>query len=193
MTKCEKSKLHWNYLLALERDLEVVSRYVEFCERNFQTFSVELAHLLFASASETDVVAKLYCAVLDPSNRHKNMDDYRKVITKKAPEFANIQVLIPRYGITLTPWESWSRGNNPDWWHSYNNVKHERDKYFSEATLLHTLNAVAALLVVTFEYYHSVLSLSPFAGRWDTLTRLRPGTTLLRLPHAHFILDSADY
>lgn len=29
------SKVHWNYFLALERDTEQLSRYVEFCEANF--------------------------------------------------------------------------------------------------------------------------------------------------------------
>ena len=42
-------KLHWNYFVALEHDLEAASRYVEFCERNFDVFSIELAHLLFAA------------------------------------------------------------------------------------------------------------------------------------------------
>ena len=49
-------KLHWNYFLALDRDLEVVSRYVEFTKPNFNVYSIELAHLLFAAASEVDVV-----------------------------------------------------------------------------------------------------------------------------------------
>ena len=52
-------KLHWNYFLALDRDLEVVSRYVEFTKPNFNVYSIELAHLLFAAASEVDVIAKL--------------------------------------------------------------------------------------------------------------------------------------
>jgi len=56
-----QSKIHWNYFLALERDLEIVARYVEFTKPNFKTFSIELAHLLFAAASEVDVVAKLLC------------------------------------------------------------------------------------------------------------------------------------
>ena len=29
------SKLHWNYFLALERDMDVMSRYIEFDEANF--------------------------------------------------------------------------------------------------------------------------------------------------------------
>ena len=57
-------KVHWNYLIALERDLEVASRYVEFCQRNFDVYSIEFAHLLLAAASEVDVVAKLLCAPL---------------------------------------------------------------------------------------------------------------------------------
>ena len=52
MIQVTPSKLHWNYFLALERDLEIVSRYVEFCSQNFEVYSIEFAHLLFAAASE---------------------------------------------------------------------------------------------------------------------------------------------
>ena len=61
MIHATTGKLHWNYFIALERDLEVVSRYVEFCPQNFDVYSIEFAHLLFAAASEVDVVAKLLC------------------------------------------------------------------------------------------------------------------------------------
>lgn len=47
------SRLHWNYFLALERDLEVLSRYVEFANRNYKTYSIELAHLLFGARKLT--------------------------------------------------------------------------------------------------------------------------------------------
>jgi hypothetical protein len=50
-------KLHWNYFLALEQDLETVSRYVECTSDNHKIYSIELAHLLFAAASEVDVIA----------------------------------------------------------------------------------------------------------------------------------------
>jgi hypothetical protein len=67
-------KLHWNYFLALERDLEVVSRYVEFTDDNNETYSIELAHLLFAAASEADVIAKLLCKQLDPPSARSRED-----------------------------------------------------------------------------------------------------------------------
>ena len=44
--------LHWNYYIALEQDLAKLSRYIEFAEGNFSTYSIELAHLLLAASSE---------------------------------------------------------------------------------------------------------------------------------------------
>jgi hypothetical protein len=45
-----KIEPHWNYLLAIERDLDV-----EFDERNFDCFSIQIARVLLASGAETDV------------------------------------------------------------------------------------------------------------------------------------------
>ena len=73
-------KLHWNYFLALERDLETVSRYVEFTPDNYKIYSIELAHLLFAAASEVDVIAKLLCRQLDPQKRPSSINGYKPII-----------------------------------------------------------------------------------------------------------------
>jgi hypothetical protein len=67
MIKQSASNIYWNYFLALERDLEIVSRYVEFTEDNYPVYSIELAHLLLAAASEIDTVAKLTCAIIAPN------------------------------------------------------------------------------------------------------------------------------
>jgi len=52
------SLAHWNYFLALEKDIEVLSRYVEFTQKNFTCYSLEILRILFSAASEVDVVAK---------------------------------------------------------------------------------------------------------------------------------------
>jgi len=41
-----KSLNHWNYFLAIESDLEAVSRYIEPCKANFKTYSIEQARIL---------------------------------------------------------------------------------------------------------------------------------------------------
>jgi hypothetical protein len=123
---------------------------------SFQVFSIELAHLLFAAASEVDTVAKCVCQILDPKAKCENIDHYRKIITqaeeeqtypfvmeerklKVKPEhrhsISELSVFIPHCNVQLVPWQTWATDTNPDWWHSYNKVKHQRNDYFNQATL----------------------------------------------------------
>ena len=181
-------KVHWNYFLALERDLEAVSRYIEFCEPNFSVFSIELAHLLFAASSEVDVVAKLLCQLIAPKSPRKNIDQYRAALMRTIHDLPDTEVFVPRYGLSFRPWSNWTEGHNPDWWRSYNNVKHERDAYFHEATLKNALNAVGALLIITALYYSRLLSESddaPFHVA-PVMQRLEPKASLLRLPSNYY-------
>ena len=188
MIKSTAGKLHWNYFLALERDLELASRYVEFCQQNFNVYSIEFAHLLFAAASEVDVVAKLLCEHIAPEKPRGNIDNYRDAITEKLPALPTTQISVPRYGLDLVPWDNWTGCTNPHWWRSYNNVKHERDVYFEEATLKNALNALGGLLVLTYYYYSFILAPSgeERLAPKDTMQQLQPESGLLRLPDSHY-------
>jgi hypothetical protein len=183
-----QAKLHWNYFLALERDMELLSRYVEFCEANFSVFSVELAHLLFAAASEVDVVAKLVCEHVSPGTRRDNINDYKAVLVPAFPDLVETEVFVPRYGLSFKPWSNWAGTQNLVWWRSYNNVKHKRDAHFNEATLKNSLNALGALLLLTFHYYSR--RFAPRAGQVlepkDTTKELMPESTLLRLHEDYY-------
>ncbi len=143
------SLIHWNYFLALENDFSLLSRYIEFSKKNFNTYSIELAHLLLASSSEVDVVVKTLCNKINPSRTHRNIVEYRETIRTHLPELIKEKCLVPRFGLELSPWSPWKgkKDRNPIWWRSYNNVKHERDQYFTEANLKHTLNSMAALAI----------------------------------------------
>ena len=189
------NKLHWNYFLALENDLEAVSRYIEFSQSNFRTYSIELAHLLFAASSEVDVIAKSLCELLNPSANRRNINEYSLIIKEGIPNFASEQVFVKRYGLTLTPWSNWQGNTNPLWWRSYNKVKHERNQYFTEATLKNALNSLAGLLVVTFYYYkHSLTStMNQVMSDKDVMRELEPQSSLLRLSdkfyYDHLLLE----
>jgi hypothetical protein len=151
--RASESYIHWNYFIALEQDLAQTSRYIEFNENNYGTYSVELAHLLLASASEVDVIAKEICRFLAPAERAENINHYQNIICRKLPEFVEETVLIPRFKIELHPWLNWEQNINPLWWQSYNKVKHQRSDYFHEANLKNVLNAMGGLLIAVFYYY----------------------------------------
>lgn len=155
MTIRQESKYltHWNYFLALERDLGVLSRFVEFSRDNWNTHSIEMARIILASASEVDVLLKALCKRLSPKSNADNINKYRAVIRKELPSIPKFRVMLPRYGLNLTPWSNWNSSKVPDWWTAYNKVKHRRDAEFRRANLHNTLNAAAALYVVNLYFY----------------------------------------
>jgi len=161
--------IHWSYFLALEEDMRRLSRFVEFNERNYSTFSLEMAHLLLASSSEVDVVLKMLCSGF--STNAKNETDYRATIPKNIPQFTSIQVEIKRFDIVLKPWQSWDSNQTPPWWTAYNKVKHERDSYYEKANLENVLLAMGALFITNL-YLYKDLAISGKLCPWPELFQL---------------------
>ncbi len=183
-------RLHWNYFLALEKDIEEISRYIEFEEKNFKTYSVQLAHILMAISSEVDVVAKALCKEIDYKLNPTNIGDYRKTIATKFSQMSEEPVNIPRYNLSFKPWESWAGDKNPDWWIAYNNVKHNRSAYFDSANLVNVLNAISGLFVMIVYLRKAQIQnrLQP-SGNEEPLAYLRPHPTLFELrPDYYFFI-----
>jgi hypothetical protein len=155
---------YWQHFLALEADFAATSRYVEFSQQNFATFSIEYAKLLLAIGSEVDVLCKIICEQLDSAAKRGNIDEYRTCVTSHS-QIATEEILVRRYNLAFKPWDAWAHGENPTWWRSYNNVKHQRDTYFHEANLENCANAISGLFVIVI-YCHkaekSTESLEPY-------------------------------
>jgi hypothetical protein len=186
----KESLLHWNYFLALESDLAQVSRYIEFDKKNFRAYSIELAHLLLASSSEVDVIAKGICGFLEPNSPAENINHYREIINRNLPSFRKEQVYVPRFNLTLKPWSNWNLVKNPKnplWWRSYNKVKHERNEYFAEANLKNVLNAIGGLLITVFYFYKLKFSIdNPNFRERDINRLLVPESEFVRLNESYY-------
>lgn len=177
--------LHWNYFLALDSDFDVLSRYIELAESNFQTYSIELAHLLLSASSEADVVLKALCSNLDPTSKARNICDYQSTLTARLP-IAGEAVYVPRFCLTLHPFDNWHvERTPPDWWQSYNKVKHHRDEYFQQANLKNALNALAGLLVAVFYFYRETF-VDLNRRNISVTQRLQPEPRLLRLSDTYY-------
>ena len=149
-----KTEGHWNYFLAIEEDLERLSRFVEFDKRNEECFSVEISRILLASAAEVDIVCKLICKKINPSSSAHNIKQYRDEILAAFPSIPSRKVILVKYGIELKPWANWNDPNGiPDWWTAYNKIKHKRDTEYHRANLKNTLNAVSGLFIVVLYLY----------------------------------------
>jgi hypothetical protein len=180
-------KHHWNYFLAIEMDLENMSRYIEFSNANLGTYSIELTHILLSASSEVDVIMKQLCSLIDPTKTTKNINGYRNIIQTGLQSFMNEEICINRFGLTYKPWDNWNGTQNPNWWSSYNNVKHQRNSHFNEANLQNTINAVGALLLTVVYYYKLA-----FSNEVGYLIDFRETTRHLQ-PEASFMSINADY
>lgn len=149
----EKTKIHWNYYLAIERDFENISRYIEFSKENNNTFSIELARIIMSASQEVDVIMKGICGLLGNPNT-ENINQYRAVIKEKLSDLINEMVFISRFGMSSKPWLKWNNeSGNPLWWSANNKIKHARTSNFKKANLKNAFNALGALLIVNLYYY----------------------------------------
>mgnify|MGYP003611890035 CR=1 FL=1 len=188
MITTTSNNIHWNYYLALENDLDKVSRYIEFHPNNFETFSIELGHILLSASSEVDVILKQICELIKPESNCNNINKYKEIIVRDLNELIDEKIFVNRFGLEFQPWENWVENENPNWWRSYNNVKHQRNHFYHEANLQNTLNAVGALLIVTVYLYQ--LEFSKEREKKLSLTKttekLKPSSNLLRLKDKYY-------
>lgn len=168
---------YWEYFLALEDDLIRAGRYVEFDDRNLEVFSIEFARILLAGSSEVDVVAKALCNKIDKSKKAENIQQYRKIIVGRFPNFSKLEIEIPRYSMVHSPWKEWIAGKTPSWWGNYNKVKHQRADFFHKATLKNALGAVCGLFALLLYYYKLVFPGQNVIDPWPRLIDIKSDNT----------------
>lgn len=151
------TKIHWNYYLAIEQDFELISRFIEFSEENYNTFSIELARIIMTASQEIDVVLKRICMLVNKDSNAKNINGYREIIKRTYPDLIDEEVRIPRFGIECKPWSEWNENESLVWWRANNDIKHQRNKNFEKANLKNAFNALAGLLIVNIYYYKKEL------------------------------------
>jgi len=136
---------HWNYFIAIEEDLENLSRYIDLREDNFGTYSIETAKILMTASQEVDVLLKAIC------RRHRakaeSIGDYYDLMKKKHPAIFDAEVELVHHGLVRVPYAGWTKGHPPVWWTANNDVKHARDTNFSSASLANVIDSVSALLL----------------------------------------------
>jgi hypothetical protein len=133
--------------------------------------------LLLASGAEIDVACKQICQVIAPGSAASKINEYRKEIVHSYLTIPTFEVTLPRFGLTLHPWDEWKKPNGvPVWWTAYTKTKHERNTEYHRGNLKNVLNAVAGLFVVILYLYK----------KKATNGELVPPTQLLRVGEAHF-------
>ncbi|OEZ83753.1 hypothetical protein JAB8_43960 [Janthinobacterium sp. HH106] len=162
----------WEYYLAIEEDLLNCSRYVEFSEQNYSTYSNEFAKIIVLSSAEIDNILRELCELMAPGSNAGNINKYHSIITNKYPNIINSYVKIRMADINLQPWNEWVDDKSPEWWrYGYNKIKHDRTNYFHQANLKNALHSVGALFLIIL-HYHDFLSEKSLAVDFNRSAKL---------------------
>jgi hypothetical protein len=137
---------HWRYFLSLEREFADCLRYVEFTGEQRHVYSFEFARLLLLSCAELDVVCKVICSHIEPTNESDSIGQYFSCLNRKY-NMPVEEVRANRFSLVLLPFQSWTSDTPPAWWTAHNKVKHRRHDYFHLASAINTLEAIAGLFV----------------------------------------------
>jgi hypothetical protein len=174
-----KIETHWNYLYSIERDLENLARYIEFNNDNFKCYSIEISKILMLAAAEVDVVCKQLCKKINPASRADSIGVYRSEILLKYRDIPKFKVVMPRYGLKLTPWSNWKNRIHtvPFWWTAYNKIKHHRHTHYERGNLKNALNAIAGLFIMNLYLYQEKANLG----------ELIPPLKLLHVSEEYFV------
>src|SRR5690554_264967 len=145
--------IHWNYLISIEQDIIRLSNFIEFTEKNFETYSLELLKLNLSIGSEIDVVMKLLCKSYLPNKDFKTIKDYKIFINENLPNIISESITMPRYELRFKPLEEigfFEEGKycTPFWWNYYNDIKHRRDLEYEKANLKNLIFSFGALILI---------------------------------------------
>lgn len=166
------SQIHWDYFILLEEDVIRILHYIEPVEANYGTYGAELVKVYLSICSEIDVAFKdldhlVRCYEDADWGAVNSISGARKMVYSHFSEqFRLSWVAIGTSGIVINPWATWwtddgaESAMNPEWWVSYNNVKHHRLDSYAEANLWNVLQALSGLFILLsclyrYEYEHN--------------------------------------
>ena len=138
----------WYYYLSIESDLSNTSQYVE-PDGQENVYSFEFAKILILACTEVESVFKAVCKEITGQQVQADIKEYKNIILSKYPRIIETEILINRLGRTIKPFDKWNK-TRLSWWDAYQEIKHNRGSYFSNASYFNAVMALSALYVSIF-------------------------------------------
>lgn len=145
-------------LVSLMSRLQQICQTIHPTTETFNSYGHEIRNLLILACTEVEAQWKsvLEANAVTPKRKYFTTEDYIKL---------NNAMHLDEYSVSLThypwleefsPFKGWNIDNpttSLNWYDAYNKVKHDREANFSEATLIHALNAVCASMIILFAQF----------------------------------------
>jgi hypothetical protein len=137
----------------LKEHLEVISKVIYPCEDNGDAFGHEIRNVLIVSCTEVEaqwrgVMRDGFCFEKKDGEDMATRVQYKELLEPlrlhqycvRFPYFPTLR--------EISPFKDWKSEGKLDWYDAYNKVKHDREKNFRQAKLIHAFEAAAAYFVM---------------------------------------------
>lgn len=165
-------------LRILIEKLDEILLYIEPSMAGLQTYGHKSRELLILACTEVENLWSQYMRLAGaaPNGRTFTTNDYVKLMNPLHLKEYQIDCKLIRNSYSIQPYSQWSTTSPTQslpWYNAYNKTKHDREQYFSEATLEHCIHAIAAAIVM-------------FCVRYGPFSLLEGGSTLSGIFIQHF-------
>lgn len=143
--------------MLIESDLVRLFEYIEADAKNFPCYSFQIHSLIVRTCIEIEANFR---AILSENGYKKsgnwNITDFRKV--ESTHRLSEYRVKVPDFtdgSHFFVPFSGWMEAPQPEWYTTYNSVKHDRHHAFASANFETLLNAVSALFALLASQFHT--------------------------------------
>jgi hypothetical protein len=153
MEEIEFYNKYWYNYLNLEKKIIEYENYVEFNEKNYDTYSRELMQFLFVICSEVDTMLNII-------TNENTMNNYKTFIINN-PNYSNIineevkTIIFDE--LKFKPFIDFNLNFSPSWWKAYNDNKHNRavQENYEKANLKNVICSLAGLYLLEIYYFNT--------------------------------------
>ncbi len=168
--------LFWPIYKQLEIELKELSYFITIDKKQLKTYSIKIADLILRTVSEIENISKALCKKEGIKFKNKNgkikkvvyIHEYLEQLNRKFRlsdkliSFNFENVVKGTFDMKHIPFKKVSKKIDSkekevwDWYHAYNQIKHDRIKNFKEANIENLINGLAALFILNIYYKDTV-------------------------------------
>lgn len=144
-----KTRMHWEYFMLLEKELEDITRFIAIHNSNMMCHSIVLAKFIISCCTEIESSACVLASAIQSNGKKKALLSSCSIpILDKYPHIQSFSCSLYGYTLLWTPWQNWPRNKIPQWFEIYNGIKHHRIKNFEQANFHIALTSFCALYTI---------------------------------------------
>jgi len=133
--------------------LDEILLYIEPSSTGLQSYGHKSRELLILACTEVENIWAQYMRLANvlPTGSGFNTNDYVKLLAPLHLSEFKISCKLISNSYSIEPFSQWSTrrpSQSLPWYNAYNKTKHDRENYFSEATLSNCMQAIAAVVAL---------------------------------------------